>query len=117
MLARSIATALACALVSVSPGALAQSAGPTKLECATAYEQAQIAQRREGKLRAAKKHLEFCLQAECPEGAREVCGPLMRQVEDSMPSIVVDATDAAGATRLDVRVSMGPDLLVERLDG
>lgn len=79
-------------------------AGPTKAQCAEAYKKGQI-QRRDGELKAAAQSFAACAEAACPAALRKDCGPWQKQVEASMPSIVVRVK---GADQPTVRVDNEP---------
>src|SRR5687767_4739055 len=61
--------------------------------CASAAEEAQGLQR-EGKLTQAREKLVLCARASCPAFIRKDCTGWLTEVDKSMPSIVVRATDA-----------------------
>ncbi len=79
----------------------ALAAGPTKAQCAESYKKGQV-QRRDGELKAAAKSFAACAEAACPAALRKDCAPWQKQVQASMPSIVVRVKGAAQPTvRLD----------------
>jgi hypothetical protein len=87
-----------------------------KQTCVQAYESAQRL-RREGKLRASREQLLVCAQNRCPELARQDCVKWLREVEDAMPTVIVQARDTHGSDLADVRVTFDGKPLLERLDG
>lgn len=89
---------------------------PTPRACNAAYEQAQIL-RKANKLRAARKELFTCSHGKCPGAITADCGPWLREVEASLPSIVVVARDPSGADVPAVKVSVDGAVLATRLTG
>ena len=85
-------------------------------ECVDAFGQAQTL-RDDGKLVEARKALESCARAECPDVVTSKCMPWLEQVNADLPSIVVVAKDAQGNDVVDVRVLLGETVLTESLDG
>jgi hypothetical protein len=84
---------MGCALFGSS---LARAAEPDRVECAAAYEQAQVA-RRDGRLLEARENLRVCQSSACPSAVSRDCAAWLGEVEGSIPSLVVDAVDAQGA--------------------
>ncbi|WP_437493872.1 hypothetical protein WME75_21395 [Sorangium sp. So ce1014] len=111
--APTLAVAVAAALALTGARARAE---PHKRACAAAYERAQ-GLRRDGKLLAAREALIACSQPTCPAAAVADCGPWLAEVEKSLPTVVIAATDAHGRERLDVRVLVDGRLLAAALDG
>jgi hypothetical protein len=87
-----------------------------KEECASSYENAQKL-RREGKLSDARKELVHCGSATCPALLTPYCVQWLREVDASLPSVVVVARDPKGAETDDVRVFLDGQLATSRLDG
>jgi hypothetical protein len=111
--ARVVATVVGAALAGEpSVGA----ADETKRVCIDTNEAAQIAQRA-GRLREAREKLVFCSADACPPLVRKDCARLLAEVTDSIPSIVVDARDASGATTVRVRAYCDGALVAESLNG
>lgn len=108
---------MASAALALAAGpARADEPAPTPRACNAAYEQAQIL-RKANKLRAARKELLTCSQSKCPGAITADCGPWLREVEASLPSIVVVARDPAGADVPAVKVSVDGAVLAPRLTG
>jgi hypothetical protein len=112
--------ALALALLACTALSLASSAAaaqpPTKQECAAANETAQDL-RRAGKLREARKRLALCTAAGCPGPIREDCAQRLKEVEGALPTVIFEATNAAGHDLSAVRVTVDGEALLEKLDG
>ena len=112
--------ALALALLACTALSLASSAAaaqtPTKQECAAANETAQDL-RRAGKLREARKRLALCTAAGCPGPIREDCAQRLKEVEGALPTVIFEATNAAGHDLSAVRVTVDGATLLEKLDG
>jgi len=102
---------IGCMCVLVLPAvALAE-----KNECAVAYEHAQEL-RADGHLREARRALQICVQATCPDFVRTECGRWLSEVEASLPSLVLVAKRGGNETEM-VRVFYDDEPLVEELDG
>jgi hypothetical protein len=87
-----------------------------KRKCAEAAELAQL-RRAEGRLSEAHQELLLCAQGSCPATVSHDCDQWLAEVEASLPTIVFSAKDEAGHELTDVRVRVGPELLVDQLDG
>jgi hypothetical protein len=85
-------------------------------ECISSHVGAQRMQR-ERKLRDARDALRVCSRDACPRVVVQECTALLREVENALPSVVIDARTASGQDVVDVRVSMDGGVLLERLDG
>lgn len=110
--------ALILALVA-SPAYAEDAQAPSEVDvkaaCARAYEGAQV-QRSEGRWLDARVSFRACAQQECPSLVRTDCGRWLQDLEEVMPSIVVQAT-ADGAEIFDVRVMIDGQKVKDRLDG
>jgi hypothetical protein len=91
-------------------------AEPTTLECITAYEDS-VPLRKNHQLKAARAKLLTCSWESCPADVRAECLGRLSEIDTSMPTIVFEAKDAAGAIVFAVKVKMDGDLLAERLQG
>jgi hypothetical protein len=87
-----------------------------KLICADAYERAQEL-RREGKLRESRAQLLVCGRPSCPEVAHKACVAWLTEVQESMPTVVLEARDQDGHELTQVRVLVDGQPLVEAVDG
>lgn len=88
----------------------------TPQRCNAAYERAQV-MRRDRKLVAARESLLVCSQAKCPAAITADCGPWLREVESTMPTVVFVTRDAAGHDVPAVKVSVEGVVLATRLGG
>lgn len=86
----------------------------TVAACVQAFRDAQKV-RRQGALGEAHEQLLACLAPECPGILRDKCRQWIREVEDAMPSVVIEATDPAGRPTSAVRVTADGKLLVAEL--
>ncbi|MBW2529203.1 MAG: hypothetical protein JRI23_33815 [Deltaproteobacteria bacterium] len=86
----------------------------TVARCVAAFRDAQK-QRRKGKLSAARTELLACVDPECPAILTDKCSQWIREVDDAMPSIVVEATDPAGRATTAVQVTADGRLLRQQL--
>ncbi len=84
--------------------------------CITSFERAQTL-REEGKLVAAKRALEVCAEASCPEFVSSECAPWLEEVTAQIPSVVIGATGTDGGDTTAVRVTVDGELVSETLDG
>ena len=106
------------AFVGLAPPA--QAAPPRRTDtpdCSTTF---RTAREREhsGHLREAAALLADCARASCGSAVqRECASDYTRLDSEDIPSIVPTFTDAAGAAREDVRLSMDGEVLATRLDG
>jgi len=87
-----------------------------KAACGKAYTQAQV-QRNAGKLREAKKSLVVCAQKSCPGFINSECAKWLNDVESTLPTIVVAASDEKGNDLTDVSVSSDGQQLAAKLGG
>ena len=88
----------------------------TPQRCNAAYERAQV-MRRDRKLVAARDALLLCNQPKCPGAITADCGPWLREVESTLPSVVFVARDASGRDVPAVKVSVEGVVLATRLGG
>ncbi|MCA9594668.1 MAG: hypothetical protein KC776_15215 [Myxococcales bacterium] len=84
--------------------------------CLSSYDSSQRL-RREGKLLDAKQALLTCAQESCPAPVAKECTRWLREVSDSVPTVVFGAQDADGRDVLDVVVLDGDTEIQDRLDG
>ena len=92
--------------------------GPSKkaLICADAFESVQR-KRRQGDLVSAQKAAVVCAQEGCPKVLRPECIQWLRELDGSLPSVVLAAVDTDGESVPVARVTMDGKLLARRLDG
>jgi hypothetical protein len=93
-----------------------EAADPTTAECLAASESS-IQLRTDHKLRAAREQLLACSNAACPVDVRTDCARRVESVNAAIPTLVLEAKDAAGADVVSVKVSMDGAPWTERLDG
>ncbi|GAC1394730.1 MAG: hypothetical protein NVSMB47_04120 [Polyangiales bacterium] len=86
-----------------------------KQACIAAAESGQDA-RSAGKLRDARSRFITCAADACPAVVRLDCARWLREVEESVPTVVVHATDG-GAEIVAVRLFLDGNLVVATLDG
>ena len=87
-----------------------------KMACLEEAERAQRT-RMDGKLGAARSDLLACSNAACPMVVRRDCERWLDEVEEAMPSIVIEARDEGGESITDVAVSIDGIRIADRLDG
>ena len=91
-------------------------AEPTTLECITAYEDS-VPLRKNHQLKAARVKLLICSSESCPADVRTECIGRLSEIDASMPTVVFEAKDAAGAIVFAVKAKIDGELLAERLQG
>lgn len=101
------------ALTLIAPRARADSVAQA---CAAESEHGQEI-RNEGKLRAARTHFLKCASTSCPAVIHQDCTAWLSELEQRIPTVVFSVRTADGEDVSDVRVSVGGELLVGRLDG
>ncbi len=109
---RSVASAMLLVFTAASLPAFAQD----KESCVAASESAQKL-RTEKKLRAARKELVHCAQDACPAVVKKDCFSWLKDVDDSLPTVILSAKDGSGSDVSDVKVLVDGELLAEKLDG
>lgn len=87
-----------------------------KSECSDAYESTQTL-RRGGRLIEAREAAVGCSGAICPDWVVKDCSQWAGEIESSLPTVVLSATDAGGADAREVRVSIDGKRVVDKLDG
>ncbi len=105
-------------LVALAIAFAARGAGatPTRAECVSASEDAQL-MRIKGQLRAARANLLVCSQDDCPKIVKQDCTGWLDEVDRAIPTVVLGARDARGQDLTDVHVAMDGTSLALRLDG
>ena len=95
---------------------LATRASADKAACISAADQGQQL-RDDGKYRAARERFVTCSKADCPKVISGSCAQWLRDLDASMPSVVLGAKDPGGADITDVTVSLDGETLTDSLDG
>jgi hypothetical protein len=114
--------AAALALVLASGTALAQPAPPpppagdAKQQCVQSFEGAQKL-RDQRRLIDARKELIACGQQQCPEVVRTKCIEWLREVEKTIPSIIVRVVDPYGRDATDATLSVDGRVVARTVDG
>ncbi len=88
----------------------------SKTECMAAHEKSQEL-RRAGSLRKAREQLVVCMRDSCPNLVRKDCTQWLPALDESMPTVVIDAVGPDGHAATQVKVSVDGELLAEKLDG
>jgi len=109
-----ITAVLSCVTTLLARDALG--AQPTTNECITTYEEF-VPLRKNHQLKAARAKLLTCSSDSCPPDIRAECVSRLTEVDASMPTVVFEAKDAAGAMVFAVKVKMDGEVLAERLKG
>lgn len=87
-----------------------------KADCEDASVQGQRL-RNAHKLVEARKELLVCAAAQCPLVIQTDCTSWLTEVEQSLPTVVITATDGAGRDRLDVSVTLDGEGPARKLSG
>jgi hypothetical protein len=103
-------------LLSVSTSISAQEADQTKRACAAAYEQSQRL-RQDGKLVEAREQAVRCAQAACPALLTADCSHWVDELDQALPTVVLDVRDEAGRELQGVRVALDGRMLGEEAQG
>lgn len=106
--------ALAGVLVVLASGTA--SAADDKKACVAAYEQSQQL-RNDAKLKEAREQLLVCARDVCPAALRGDCANWLNEVDQNMPSIVIEAKDANGKDVIAVKISVDGKQVADKLDG
>jgi hypothetical protein len=91
-------------------------APPAANECIATYEES-VPLRKNHQLKAARAKVVICSSETCPSDIRTECLSRLAEVDASMPTVVFEAKDAAGAMVFAVKVTMDGAVLAERLQG
>jgi hypothetical protein len=91
-------------------------AADDKSTCVASYSSAQDL-RIAGNLVDAQRELRVCAGTACPAFIARECTQWLEEVESSMPTVVVSATDGEGHDVTEVTVTVDGGVLLERLDG
>jgi hypothetical protein len=89
---------------------------PTVAECMIAHDEG-IELRAKHELRAARAQLQTCAAESCPAGLRTACAQEASEVSSAIPTLILDAVDAAGNDVSHVQVTMDGAPLLDRIDG
>lgn len=88
----------------------------TVAACVKAAENAQT-ERSAHRLRSARERLLSCAQVGCPMIVRSDCATWLAEVDQLLPSVVVQARDTLGIELVDVRVLVDGEVVATHLDG
>jgi hypothetical protein len=91
-------------------------AADDKQVCLGAYISAQRL-RQEDKLVEAREQLLTCARDVCPPTLKKDCTTWTAEVDQALPSVVIDARDSDGADVIDVKVTVDGKPFADRLDG
>ena len=87
-----------------------------KLDCPSASEEAQRL-RDKSRYIEARELLRQCSQNTCPSIVRKDCAKWLVELDESMPSVVIAAQDAAGVDIANVKVELDGKVIATKLDG
>lgn len=109
---RNLAAAIVLAALACGGSAGAQD----KAACLEASSQAQVL-RDAHKLVETRAKLRICSHQECPTVVQQDCAAWLEEVERSLPTVVLSATDGAGRPLVNVTVSVDGKVVQNQLDG
>jgi hypothetical protein len=104
---------LAAIVVLLSPR---PAAADDKAECLASYVKAQEL-RKDGKLRASREQAAVCGRAVCPDQLRNDCVTWVRELDESLPSIVPSVRTREGVELTSARVLVDGQPMPDALDG
>jgi hypothetical protein len=113
--ARRLALVGAITLGASAPARLAYGDGPA-LDCPSASEEGQRL-RDKNKYTDARAMFRACSQPTCPAIVRKDCTKWLSELEETQPTVVIAAQDAAGADLAAVKVLVDDRLVASRVDG
>lgn len=101
------------AIASERPSLVAK-ANPVKRKCAAAYESAQE-HRALGALTETRSQLQVCASAQCPNFVQQDCQRWLSEVEEELPSFVIQTVLSGGAAATDVVVELDGQALSQQV--
>ena len=104
-LSRRLSSLVAFALLTTSASVSAQEPDQTKRACAASYEQTQRL-RQDGKLVEAREQAVACAQAACPALLTSDCSHWVEELDQALPTLVLDVHDEAGRALPGVQVAL-----------
>jgi hypothetical protein len=108
--------AVVAALFSSIPLVSSHLQADEKKNCLQAYDRAQTF-RQDNKLVAAREQLKLCVRDVCPSMVRNDCTSWLAEVDQSMPSVVIEARRPDGGDAVDVTVAVDGQPFVRQIDG
>lgn len=112
-------TFVAMACVSMFAASQAKSDEATaedKRACISSHEKSQVS-RHDGKLKEARELLLTCSRDMCPSVVRKDCSQWLDEVEEALPTVVVEGRGKKGEDVVEMKVYCDDKLLTEKLDG
>ena len=107
---------LAATLLGLFTAAAGDARADPKQVCAAAYEKTQSL-RESGQLRDARLQAIACSAPTCSVYVTRDCHQWLTEIEAVLPTVVLTATDSAGAAAVAVRVTVNGRTVTEKLDG
>lgn len=115
--ARALPLAIAIVAAVGTPSVCTSEArGDDTESCIASHEQSQIL-RKDGKLRAAREQMVNCSRDACPKLLRKECSGWLAEMEEAIPSVVIEAKGPDGQDVVEMKVSLDGQLLTDKLDG
>jgi hypothetical protein len=107
---------IGAAVLGLAPWPAGSALADEKKVCLDSYVDAQKLKQK-ASLIAARKSLILCSRDACPSSIRSECVQWLKEVDQSLPTVVLLAKDAGGRDLLDVRVTVDGEPFAERADG
>lgn len=104
-------------LVGLAPVSVSHAGQASEKErCLQSYDQAQTL-RQADKLMASREELLVCARAVCPTVIRKDCIQWLAEVEESLPTVVIEASKPDGRDAVSVRVTVDGKPFLDEIDG
>jgi hypothetical protein len=104
------------AAVSTPSVCTSEARGDETESCIASHEQSQML-RKDGKLRAAREQMINCSRDVCPKLLRKECSGWMSEVDEAIPSVVIEAKGPDGQDLVEMKVTVDGQPLTDKLDG
>ena len=115
--ARALPLGIAIAAAVCTPSVCtSQARGDDTESCIASHEQSQVL-RKDGKLRQAREQMINCSRDVCPKLLRKECSGWITEVEEAIPSVVIEAKGPDGQDVVEMKVTLDGAPLTDKLDG
>lgn len=107
---------IGAAILGLAPWPAGSALADEKKVCLDSYVEAQKL-RQKSSFIAARERLILCSRDACPSTIRSECVQWLKEIDQSMPTVVLLAKDGAGQDLIDVHVTVDREPFAERADG